>query len=78
MRAGAESAQCTTMQHFRNNFSRDKAGSWTCMQAAAIDLPAGRVEVAVGTRFTLGTTFAGVDVAKMLDEQHEKLLPPRK
>jgi hypothetical protein len=65
------------MQHFRNNFSRDKAGSWTCMQPTAIDLPAGRVDVAIGTRFTLGTAFAGVDLARMLDEQHAKMLQPK-
>jgi len=41
------------------------------MEPAAIDLPTGRIQVAPGTRFTAGTTFMGVDVAKLLDAFHE-------
>jgi hypothetical protein len=30
------------------------------------------VQVAPGTRFRRGETFMGVDVARLLDEQHEE------
>jgi hypothetical protein len=41
------------------------------MEPATLDLPTGRIQVAIGTRFTVGTMFMGIDVAQLLDEQHE-------
>jgi hypothetical protein len=63
------------MASFRKHFSRDKEGSWTCMEGCAIDLPGGRIQIAVGTRLTRGTSFMGVDLATMLDEYHASAQP---
>jgi hypothetical protein len=63
------------MQDFRKHFARDKAGSWTCMEPATLDLPTGRIQVAPGSRFTRGTTFMGVDLAKLLDDFHDSRQP---
>jgi hypothetical protein len=69
---GAHTGQ---VENFRKHFSRDKAGSWTCIEACAVDLPAGRIQVAVGTRLTRGTSFRGVDLAQLLDEYHDSIKP---
>jgi len=53
-------------------FERDSPGHWTCTKACEIDLAGRRIQVAVGTRFTHGTRFMGVDIAELLDEQYEK------
>jgi hypothetical protein len=42
------------------------------MEPATLDLPGGRIHVAPGSRFTLGTSFMGIDLAKLLDEAHEQ------
>jgi hypothetical protein len=65
------------MKEFKKHFSRDRAGSWTCMEPATLDLPAGQIQVAPGTRFTLGSIFMGVELAKLLDEQHAKERAPQ-
>jgi hypothetical protein len=67
------------VHELRQHFSRDRQGSWTCMKSATLELPTGHIEVAVGTRFTRGTSFMGVDLAALLDEEHEislRLLKP--
>jgi len=46
-------------------FVRESPGHWTCVTPCELNLPGGRVQVAVGTRFTLGTRFMGVDIAKL-------------
>jgi len=38
------------------------------MKPCEIDLPGGRIQVATETRFTAGTQFMDVDIAKLLDE----------
>ena len=63
------------MEDFRQHFSREKAGSWICIEDTTLDLPGGRVQIAPGTRFTRGTTFMGVDIAKQLDEFHDARQP---
>jgi hypothetical protein len=45
------------------------------MEPATLDLPTGRIQVAPGTRFTRGTTFMGIDLAKLLDEFHDSRQP---
>jgi hypothetical protein len=55
------------VKDFIRYFRRDSAGHWTCIAPCEIDLPAGRVQVAVGTRFTAGTRFMDVDIAELLD-----------
>jgi hypothetical protein len=61
------------MQNFIQNFVREKAGAWACTEPAELVLPGGRrIQVAPGTRFTLGTTFMGIDLARMLDEEYDQ------
>jgi hypothetical protein len=60
------------MENFIRHFRREGAGQWVCMEAATLDLPQGRVQVAPGTRFTLGTRFMNVEVARLLDEEYRR------
>jgi hypothetical protein len=53
------------------NFIRDGMGRWTCIEPAVFDLISGRIEVAPGTRLVRGTRFMGIDLAELLDQQHE-------
>ena len=57
------------MQNFAKSFVRDEDGGWRCIAPATLDLPTGRIQVAVGTRFTPGTHFMGVDLARLLEER---------
>jgi 6-phosphogluconate dehydrogenase len=57
---------------FLKCFSRESAGNWTCRRACEIELPSGRIQVAVNTRFTAGTKFMDVDIAEMLDQEYRK------
>lgn len=60
------------MHAFTRKFVRERDGVWMCVEAAELTLPAGRIQVAVGTRFTRGTRFMGVDVALLLDEHYDR------
>jgi hypothetical protein len=60
------------MQDFIKHFTRAPTGEWVCVSPAELNTPQGRVQVASGTRFTLGTTFMGVEIARLLDDQAEK------
>ena len=60
------------MRHFIKYFSREKDGVWVCVQPATLDLPEGRVQVAPGSRFTRGTTFMNVELARLLDEEFDR------
>ena len=60
------------MQRFIRHFKREAKGVWICAAPAELDLPQGRVQVAPGTRFTLGTTFMNVELAAMLDAEYER------
>ena len=57
------------VQNFVQSFVREQDGSWICVQAATLELPTGRIQVAIGTRFTPGTRFMGVDLARLLEER---------
>ena len=46
---------------------------WICEEAASIDLPQGRIQVTPGARFTIGTKFMNVEVARLLDEAYSRL-----
>ena len=59
------------MKNFIRHFAREGDGAWLCVEPAELDLPSGRIEVTPGSRFTRGTTFMGVDLAKLLDEQYQ-------
>ena len=60
------------MKNFVKHFRREDAGIWVCVEAATLDLPQGRIQIAVGSRFTRGTTFMNVALAGMLDEEYER------
>lgn len=59
------------MERFIKKFVREGAGVWACIEPAELQLPLGRIQVAPGTRFTRGSTFMGVEVAKLLDAAFE-------
>lgn len=58
------------MQNFIRHFRRVGPGVWVCVEPADLDLPAGRVQVAPGTRFTLGTRFMNVEIAALLEAEY--------
>ncbi|MGE5638608.1 MAG: hypothetical protein ACM30H_00810 [Clostridia bacterium] len=60
------------MQNFIRAFVRDAHGAWRCIEPAELDLPGGRVQVTPGSVFVRGTRFMNVDLAELLDAQHEK------
>jgi hypothetical protein len=55
-------------EQLRRAFERAADGSWRCIAPARIDHPAGRIEVAQGTRLFPGGRFMGVDLAAWLEE----------
>ena len=60
------------MQNFIRNFIRIGPGRWKCVKASDYQSPGGRIQVCAGSRFFRGTSFMGIDLAKLLDEQYEK------
>lgn len=61
------------MQDFARRFVRETPGVWTCVEPAELNSPAGRMQVAPGTRFIRGTRFMGVDVAQLLEEHYNRM-----
>ena len=59
------------MHKFIKHFVREAPGVWTCTEPAELLLPQGRIQVTAGTRFTFGSKFMGVELARLLEEQHE-------
>jgi hypothetical protein len=59
------------MQNFIKHFIREGSGRWRCFEPATLTLPQGRIQVVPGTVFVRGTTFMNIDIAEMLDQQHE-------
>jgi hypothetical protein len=57
---------------FITRFRREGAGNWLCVAPATLELAQGRVQVAAGTRVTIGTKFMNVDVARLLDEEYSR------
>ena len=60
------------MENFIKHFVRVQSGTWVCVREGEFTSPKGRIQVAVGTTFTRGTSFMGMDVAQWLDEHYEK------
>ena len=58
------------MDKFIKHFRRDALGVWICVSPAELALPQGRIQVTVGSRFAVGTTFMNVDLASMLEAEH--------
>jgi hypothetical protein len=56
------------MRNFIRNFRRD-GQAWLCLSPCELILPRGTIRVTPGSRFAHGTSFMGVDLAKLLDEQ---------
>ena len=60
------------MRQFIKHFRREGVGVWVCVAPATLDLPQGRVQVAEGSRFTLGTMFMNVEIASLLEAEYER------
>jgi hypothetical protein len=60
------------MQNFIKHFRRESAGVWVCVDAATLQLPEGRVQVAPGSRFTLGTKFMNIELAAILEREYQR------
>jgi hypothetical protein len=65
----------TNVHNFIKHFVRKKPGVWCCRKAAELELQQGRIQVTPGTRFTLGSTFMGVELAKLLEDEYKKSQP---
>ena len=59
------------VQNLEKSFVREQDGAWRCVEAAELDLSSGRIQIAVGARFTPGTRFMGVDIARLLEEKRD-------
>ena len=60
------------MEDFIRYFIRLRHGLWECTAAAEYSSLTGRIQVTRGSRFARGTAFMGLDLARLLDEQHER------
>jgi len=60
------------MEKFIKHFRREGVGIWVCLEPATLDLPQGRIQVAPGTRFTLGTRFMNIELAALLEATYAK------
>jgi hypothetical protein len=60
------------MKNFIKHFRREGVGVWVCMAPATLILPQGRIQVAAGSRFTLGTTFMNVELASLLEAEYQR------
>lgn len=60
------------MDKFLKHFRRDASDLWICVSPAELMLPQGRIQVSVGSRFAKGTRFMNVDLAKMLEAEHQR------
>lgn len=60
------------LKDFIKCFRRKSAGVWTCIASCQMALPGGRIQVAVGTKFTAGTKFMDVDIAELLEAEYQR------
>jgi hypothetical protein len=60
------------VQNFIRLFVRIGPGMWTCVRNGELEGPNGRIQVTLGSTFTKGTSFMGIDLAALLEEEHEK------
>jgi len=66
------------MRRFRTNFIREQEGVWRCSSPTTLLLPNGhKIEVAPGTVLTRGTSFMGVELARLLDDVHGRDSKPQ-
>jgi hypothetical protein len=59
------------MHNFIKAFERNTNGSWTCIAAATVDGPDGRIQVAPGLIILPGTIFMGIDLASWLERYYQ-------
>jgi len=57
---------------FYRAFSRSSDGWWTCVAPVTLERPAGRVQVAEGTRLCAGMMFMGIDVVALLEDERRR------
>ena len=57
------------MEDITRYFVRIGPGKWTCVRSADLAGPNGRIQVAIGSTFTIGQRFMGIDVARWLEEE---------
>jgi hypothetical protein len=62
----------TNMEQFIKHFRRENVGVWVCVAPTTLDLPDGRVQVAAGSRFALGTLFMNIELAAMLEAEYQR------
>ena len=60
------------METVIRHFVRIGPGRWTCVRSGEFNGPTGRFQVAIGTTLCAGTTFMGMDMARLLEEQYQK------
>lgn len=60
------------LDKFIKHFRRDASGVWICVSSAELMLPQGRIQVSVSSRFAQGTRFMNVDLAQMLETEHQR------
>ena len=61
------------MEQFIKHFRREGAGVWIFVGPSELQLPNGPLQVAPGTRFTLGTML---QLAAMLDAEYQRSRKP--
>ena len=57
------------LEDLGSTYRRNADGSWTCVKAATLQGPNGRMQVSEGTTYRRGMLYMGVELAKWLDEQ---------
>lgn len=60
------------MDNLIRSFQRNSDGSWVCTSNVEVHLPDGRIQVPTGARLVPGTRFMGADIAKWLEDEHER------
>jgi hypothetical protein len=60
------------MHDFIKHFRRESTGAWVCIEAVTLQGPEGQVQVAPGSRFPLGTTFMNLELASLLEAEHQR------
>jgi hypothetical protein len=60
------------MDNFIRHFLRLEPGVWTCVKSADLNMPGGRIQVAIGSIFKMGIYFMGVDLARNLEDEYQK------
>ena len=61
-----------TKVHLDDHFERVGSGKWTCIKAIGFRIIRGRVDIAPGTTFVVGTNLTGLDMAFLLDKEYER------